>query len=403
MPSETALNAIAGNPAIFAAENLSRLEPGKLKSLRLPAKLAYFHGASNYHRVAVVCPLVKGISHEQELIAGLLWANRVSNGQKTVLYLVGEGFAPQLNRLIQLFGPQIEVRLVYYSSRLSTPLLVMSRESRVAPPHYSVPLPREQEYWERKLNPVEKGWFQWALNYFGSYLGEELEVCVLENWVGVKYRGLELVRISKKESRLCIALTTRFPREVAGMVGAKEEKEGWFNAQGRLNSEFVQAFEQRLAQLRNDRELFARVCPEKQRLEYEIRVRLADWGLGRPVHHQLDVSYKSETSLQIDVAGRSQEGNLVVITVHPQKDLQGYIHSLEQLVWAKIQLPVISQTYFNGGFLAEPRTWLVCPQNRVHPDLEVLRCLMWPGDKVQLITVNDDWADAGVHKTKVVD
>jgi len=400
MQCDAALKAIAGNAAIFATDKLELLEPSKLKTLKLPGKLAYFYGGAIYHRVAVVCPRTKGLSHEQQVLAGLLWANRVSNGQKTVLYLVGKSFSDQFIHLVQLFGPQIEVRLVYFSSKLAPPLVVASREGKVSLPRFSVPPPRDPSYWERFFNPVEKAWFKWAVEYFRNYRAEKLEICVLDNWVSIRFRGLEIVRIGKKESRLRIALTTRYPREIFGTVGNREEKEGWFNASGQLNSEFVEAFEQRLGILKADKDLFARVCPEKQRLEYAIRSALPQWGLDGPVYFQLDVSRRGETSLVIDVAGRTLEGNLVVVTAHTQKDFVGFLHALEQLIWAKTQLEVIRKTYFPNEVLTCPQTWLVGPRSRVAPELDILRCLLHPREQVKMIVINEDWAERGVEEVK---
>ncbi len=396
MQIKAALNAITENINIFAAEQLSRLDHSRAKALRLPGKVAYFQGGSAYHRVAVVCPLEGELDHEQQLVAGLIWANKVSNGQKTVLYLVGTKFSSVVSHLIQFFGHQIEVRLAYYSPRLSTPFLIAGREAKALPPRYLTSLPRDQGYWERTFNPVEKGWFVAALDYFRSLREKGMAIWFLDNWVSIRFRGLEIVRISKKESRLRIALITRCPREVAGSVGTREEKEGWINAQGLLNGEFIRAFEQRLTQLTGDKELFARVCQEKYHLEYLIRSKLNEWGLDDKVFCQLDVGYKGETELLVDMLCRNEYGNLVIISAHPQKDLFGFVHCLEQLVWSKLQFAEIKRIYFDNQFLAEPETWLVCPKNRIHPDIEILRSLLLPERKIKLLSINDDWSESGI-------
>ncbi len=403
MQIDAALDAITGNSTIFASKQLARLDLTKTKALKLPAKLAYFHGGSTYHRVAVVCPLQKTVGHDQLLLAGLMWANKVSNGQKTVLYLVGKGFDSRFGHLVQMFGPQIEIRLVYFTPKLETPLVVAARETKLSAPRYTVPLPREQSFWERKLNPVEKGWFLSALNYFRTFRDREITVCILENWVSIKFRGQEIVRISKKESRLRIALITRYPREIPGCVGVREEREGWFNAQGELNAEFVRACEHRLEQLRTDHDLFARVCPEKQRLENVIRKNLPGFSLEERAYFQLDVGCKGETSLCVDLAGRTSDGTLVVGSIHPQRDLLGLVHCLEQLTWARTQFSEIRQAYFGGEFLAEAQAWLICPQNRMHPEVEVLRSLIEPQHRVKALALKDGWQENGACAFKFLE
>ncbi len=403
MQIDTALDAITGNSAVFASKQLARLDSTKTKTLKLPAKLAYFHGGSTYHRVAVVCPLQKELGHDLLLLAGLQWANKVANGQKTVLYLVEKGFDSRFRYLVQMFGPQIEVRLVYYTPKLETQLVVAARETKLPAPRYTVPLPLEQAFWERKFNPVEKGWFLSALNHFRSYQDREVTVCILDNWVSIKFRGQEIVRISKKENRLRIALITRYPREISGCLGAREEREGWFNAQGELNADFVSACEQRLEQLRTDQELFARVCPEKQRLENVIRKSISVFGLEERAYFQLEAGCKGETSLCVDLVGRTLEGTLLVGTIHPQRDLLGLVHCLEQLIWARTQFTGIKQAYFAGEFLAEPEAWLICPHSRLHPEVEVLRSLIEPQHRIKSLVLKDDWQENGACALKLLD
>ncbi len=399
MQTEAALNAINASFDLFGADQLSRLEPSKVKTFKLSGKFAYFQGGTAYHRIAVVCPLGQKPSHLQELLAGLVWANRVSNGQKTLLYLVGEGFSPVLRHLAQLFGPRVEVRLAYYTPKLNNPFLITGKNGRVTQPEYGHPSPRGLVLWERKFNPVEKGWFKAAIAYFQGF--KEIEICCLDNWVSIKFKGLEVVRISKKQSRLRIALITRYPREILGSVGNREEKEGWFNTEGRLNSEFTSAFEQRIANLDQDHDLFARVCSDKQRLEYLISSSPGSLGLADPVFCQLEVGKKGLSTLEVHLLAKTVDGNLVTAVIHPQKDLTGFGQCLEQLIWSKMQFNQINRVYFVNDYLGDPEVWVICPQTKVHPDLEVIKSLLRPEERVKLVYINDNWSEKGIIPIRV--
>jgi hypothetical protein len=399
LQTEAALDAITANLNLFGADQLTRLEQAKVKSLRLPSKMAYFQGGTTFHRVAVTCPLANQLSHLQQLLAALVWANRVSNGQKTILYLVGEGFSPVLGHLVQLFGARVEVRLAYYTPKLNKPFIIAGKDGRVPLPEYSHPLPQDLTDWERRFNPVEKSWFQSAISYFKSI--RQVEINCLDNWVSVKFKGLEVVRIGKRENRLRIALITRYPRETLGCIGNREEKEGWFNPEGQLNSAFTTAFEERIRQLSVDCELFSRVCSDKQRLEHMISSKPRDLGLEERLFHQLDVSKKGLTSLEIEHLGKSVDGDLVTAVVHPQKDLSGLGQCLEQLIWSKLQLSVINRMYFPEDFLTEPQAWLICPQGKIHPEIEVVKSMLWPEERLKLLCINDDWQEKGIIPIRI--
>ncbi|HWJ02302.1 MAG TPA: hypothetical protein VNU93_01410 [Verrucomicrobiae bacterium] len=398
MKLQAALDAIVQNYALFTADQLARLDSGKAKLLRLAAKIGYFQGSSAYYRIAVVCPLEEKVTEQQLLEAGLIWANKVSNGEKTVLYLVGKRFTPVINYLIHFFGPRIEVRLAYFTPKLRTTFMVAGKDVKSLAPRYSLPVPRTQDYWEKVFNPVEKGWFLAALEYFKGFCRQGIEVCFLDNWVSVKFQGLEIVRLSKKESRLKISLTTRYPREVSGLP--KEEKEGWINAQGLLNSEFTAAFEARLSALREDRGLFSRLCPEKQFLEHLLCAQLIANESISNAYCQLDVGVKGETSLTIDILGKNSWGNLLVIAVSPNRDISGFVRCLEQLVWAKVYQSEIKRIYFADAYLSDPEGWVVSCQKRAHPDLEMLWSLLVPTVNVKLAMVNEDWLWEGIKDIK---
>ncbi|HZW81819.1 MAG TPA: hypothetical protein VFF14_00160, partial [Candidatus Deferrimicrobium sp.] len=286
-----------------------------------------------------------------------------------------------------------------YTPKLNKPFLIAGKDGRVPLPEYSHPSPQDLTDWERRFNPVEKSWFQSAIAYFKSV--KQVEISCLDNWVSVKFKGLEVVRISKKENRLRIALITRYPREMLGCFGNREEKEGWFNPEGKLNSAFTTAFEERISQLSADNELFSRVCSDKQRLEHMISSEPRAVGLEEKLFTQLDVGKKGLTSLEIELLGKSIYGDLVTAVVHPQKDLSGLGQCLEQLIWSKLQLSIINRIYFPEDALTEPETWLICPQGKIHPEIEVVKSMLWPEERVKLLCINDDWQEKGIIPIKI--
>ncbi|MDA8443430.1 MAG: hypothetical protein M0Z55_13835 [Peptococcaceae bacterium] len=391
MQSEAVIQAIATNPALFAVDELVRIEVAKIKTSRLPSQFAYFQGGSQFHRVAVVCPVKADMSHESELVAGLLWANKVSNGQKTVLYIVGEGFSPLFSYLVKMFGPRVEIRLAYYTPSLAQTFVISNRKPETEQIRFRVSRPQEPLVWAEKFNPVEKMSFQAAINYFSSYSKQGIYISCMENWVSVKYKGLEVVRINKKENRLRIALITRLPREIRACPGGREELEGWMNAQGELNADFVGAFKQRLTQL-DASELFSRVCPKQQQLEYTLLTQSANLGLCMPLYTNLDIAYSSDHSVNkpigVDVLARSQAGKLVSIVIHPYKDLMGVVHSLLQLTWLELDFANIAANFFPADCTLGAEVWLVCPQEQINPNLDILRSLVRSQEQIRVLTVD---------------
>ncbi|HEX3015759.1 MAG TPA: hypothetical protein VHQ46_05200 [Desulfobacteria bacterium] len=396
MQAEAALTAITNNLELFTTEKLSRLEQSKLKAMRLPGRIAYFKGGSLIHRVAIVCPLEDGVSHQQLLVGGLIWANKIANGQRTTLYLVGEGFSSTLSLMTKAFGPQIEVRLAYYTPKLANPFLIPGRDARVVPPRYSLPAIKDKMFWARKFNPVDRKGFLAALGYFTGFANQGVNISFLMNKVSVRFKGLEVVHINKKEARLRITLVTRYPREVPGMICGRTEREGWVNAEGLLNSEFRQAFEARIDQLNRDRELFARVCPEKHHLESLVCNELPALGVTN-TFSQLDVGFKGETALIVDMLGNTADKKLIVASVHVAKDLQGLMRCYEQQVWAGVMFAEINRAYFANCLNGLIEVWLFCPENKVHAELEALRMLTGAQQRIKLVTVNKDWAETGIR------
>lgn len=393
-----ALEYIARDCSVFATDKLDAIEKTKARALHLPVKFAYFHGGSAYHRVAVICPVDSNLKFEQTLVAGLLWANKVSNGQRTILYIVGNKFSPESSYIVKLFGPQIQIRLVYFNPKLTSPLLVATKES--VSPRYRPPDLVDQRRWEDKFNPVERNWFITALSYFRRFMDKEIHIVFTENWVSIRFKGFEIARLTLKNGHLRITLTARSRREDMSVLGDREEIEGWINTTGSLNHDFVQAFEERLARLYDDHALFIRSCTEKQYLDYLLSVQNNRLGLVGNVCCQFDVGYKGETKLVIDLAGCDVSGSPVVAVVHPNKDLFGIIRCLQALVWGKQQYSFVKNICFFSAVNEDLQGWLICPQNHLHPDIELLRSLIYPQHRIHMQVIKDGWIETGILVTK---
>lgn len=139
---------------MFYCPKLAGVSCRKRKDLRLPQQYNYFFGGETALRVGIVVSQTL-LKEEEFLLAGMLWANRLSNGARTVIYFVAPDFSPFLLHALSKIGGLINAKAVYWRERLSPSLYLIPEAPSGAQKRISVGERRPNWLkWRQELNPV---------------------------------------------------------------------------------------------------------------------------------------------------------------------------------------------------------------------------------------------------------
>ena len=235
---------------VFVAQNWQECQPEKRKAWRLPAQFAYYMGGETGLRVGIVaCPKVA--SEEEFLLAAVLWGNRLSNGAKTIIYLVAPDFSPFLLHALPKFGERISLRAVYWREKL-TPSLYLIPDSHLSMSPLVLTLGEERQDWQRWIqgfNPVAQQQLEVVRKFFSNLGKRGIRMEIKTQQVSILSGNIEIAEIKRRGRKFELYTKTKW--EKAEDRARNWQKSGWVDVSGHLNQEFCRAVENILEHLEN--------------------------------------------------------------------------------------------------------------------------------------------------------
>jgi hypothetical protein len=234
--------------SIFVGDHWQPYPRESLRKLRLPLKYSYFVGGDVFLRTGIIASAE--IPREQEfLMAGILWANRLSNGAKTVLYFVAPDFSPFFLLTLNKIGGNLVTKGVYWREKLQPSLYLVPERMTYQPVMMGEKCPRMQQ-WSRGLNSLAVQQLLVMLEFFQHHQHCGLEIQFKQQSILIDWGNNEIAEIRRKGKK--IELTSKCRWEKDPLRCARWKKIGWVDLSGQVNQEFQQVIQEMLAFLQDE-------------------------------------------------------------------------------------------------------------------------------------------------------
>jgi len=228
------------HPDVFLVQNWQECSAEKRKDLRLPQQYSYFFGGETALRVGIVAS--HNLPKEEEfLLAGLLWANRLSNGARTVIYFVAPDFSPFLIQALAKIGGVINAKAVYWRERLSPSLYPIPEvPSGIINKRLEVG-ERKPNWlkWQQELNPVAQQQLSVVKAFFEGLRSRGVRPELKNQTISYMWGNIEIAEIKRKGKK--IEITTKVKWLKDELKAQDLYRQGWVDASCELNKEFCQA------------------------------------------------------------------------------------------------------------------------------------------------------------------
>lgn len=221
---------------IFVARNWQECTDEKRKDWRLPAQFHYFSGGEMALRVGIVASEVMP-KEEEFLLAGLVWANRLSNGARTVIYFVAPNFSPFFLHSLNKVGGVIIARAVYWREKLSPSLYLIPDHSSTPSIKYSLGEHRPDWLkWRHELNPVAQQQLLVVKDFFEELSEKRIRTEIKPLSITIMWGNLEIAEIRRKGKKFELSSKAKWEKDPER--NRQFQRQGWVDASGTLNSEF---------------------------------------------------------------------------------------------------------------------------------------------------------------------
>jgi len=228
------------NPDIFIASGWEKFTEEKRKNCHLSSSFSYYSAGDMRLRIGIIA--TRGAYKEEEfLLAGVLFANRLGNGARTVIYFVAQDFSPVFLGAIAKLGGTITAKAVYWREKL-TPSLYPVQEKAYYKSTYKVNLGELRpgwDFWERQLNPVDWNHLKIIRNYFERLAKRRVKVFFEKNKIIYRWGKIEIAEVKKKGNKFELSTKIKWTRNKS--IATKFTKTGWVDLSGSINEEFCRA------------------------------------------------------------------------------------------------------------------------------------------------------------------
>ncbi|MDR3288329.1 MAG: hypothetical protein LBT22_02760 [Peptococcaceae bacterium] len=230
---------------LFLGEAWTRCPPEKVRALRLSAKYAYFMGGDISLRLGIIASAAPP-REDDFLMNGILWANGLSNGAKTVLYFVAPDFSPFFLLAIHKIGGNLTAKGIYWREKLDPSLYLVSE--RRSDQVYSLGEKRPHwRQWSLGLDSVAIQQLKNILDFFQQYQNRGIRTRFKQRTIQFYWGNLEIAEIIRRGKKL--ELTGKGKWDKDQERGQRWKKTGWVDASGQLNQEFQRTMNEMLAVL----------------------------------------------------------------------------------------------------------------------------------------------------------
>jgi hypothetical protein len=222
---------------IFIVNNWQECSNEIRKDWRLPAHFSYFSGGETALRVGIV--VSETLPREDEfLLAGMIWAKRLSNGAKTVIYFVAPDFSPFLLQALNKIGGAIVARGVYWREKLSPSLYLIPDNAVNSTIKYSMGEPRlDWGRWVQELNPVAQQQLEAVKNFFEKLKERRVRTEIKQQSISFIWGSIEIAELKRKGKRFELLSKAKWEKDPD--KSRNYQRQGWVDSTGMLNHEFT--------------------------------------------------------------------------------------------------------------------------------------------------------------------
>jgi len=221
---------------IFIAHNWQECSSERRKDWRLPAQFSYFSGGETALRVGIVAS--ESMPKEDEfLLAGMLWANRLSNGARTVIYFIAPDFSPFFLYTLNKIGGVIAARAMYWRERLSPSLYLIPDNTVGSSTKYTLGEARPNwSKWRQELNPVAQQQLAVVRDFFEQLSERRVRMEIKPQSISFLWGSIEIAEIKRKGKKFELTTKSKWERDIE--KSRQFQRQGWVDSSGTLNGEF---------------------------------------------------------------------------------------------------------------------------------------------------------------------
>ncbi len=221
---------------IFITKEWQECSIEKRKDWRLPAQFCYFSGGETALRVGIV--VSESMPTEDEfLLAGMLWANRLSNGARTVIYFIAPDFSPFFLHSLSKIGGVIVARAIYWRERLTPSLYLIPENTVGSSMKYTLGEVRPNWLkWRQELNPVAQQQLTVIESFFDNLSERHVRTEIKPQTISFMWGNIEIAEIKRKGKKFELVTKSKWEKDLE--KSRQFQRQGWVDTSGALNSEF---------------------------------------------------------------------------------------------------------------------------------------------------------------------
>ncbi len=228
------------NPNIFVMSGWEECPEERQKAWHLPSQYSYFSSGDMNLRVGIIA-CRRAYKDEEFILAGILWASRLGNGARTVIYFVAQDFSPVFLCTLAKLGGGLSAKAVYWREKLTPSLFPVLEKDYARSSYRAEPgeLRPHIGFWEKNLNPVAWGHLEIVRGYLKNFAKRRVREVFENNRIVYRWGNIEIVEIKKKSNKFEMTTKVKWTRNKN--IIAKFQKSGWVDLAGNINDDFGRA------------------------------------------------------------------------------------------------------------------------------------------------------------------
>lgn len=227
------------NPDIFVISEWNVFSEEKRKKWHLPSQYSYLQAGDFNLRVGVIA-VKEQFKEEDFLLAGVIFASKIGNGARTVIYFVAPEFDASFLKAISQIGGSIIAKAVYWRRRLTPSVFLVRNYNKVFDlKHRLYRQESDWETWEKMINPVDWNNLMIIKKYFNNLARRRVRIVMKKKQILFCWGNLEIAEVKAKGNKIEMATKLRWTRN--RNIVLKFQKTGWIDIAGNINEEFCRA------------------------------------------------------------------------------------------------------------------------------------------------------------------
>ncbi|MDR0434910.1 MAG: hypothetical protein LBH21_07670 [Gracilibacteraceae bacterium] len=231
------------NDEFFQGGNWAEAGEKDRKTLKLSPRFRFLSAGDMNLKTGVV--VTEGQAREDDLLAnGLAWANKISNGVCTRLVFVAPSFSRVFLSSLRQISGRLSLRAVLWREKLHPHFFPVNTGSVSAgPAPFFAGRVMTWETWSSKCNPVARQHLTAVRAYFDSLAGRKVRPVFRRNSIVFAWGGVSLAEVTFTGDKFDLRTKNK------GRKNVIQARQGWVDADGRLDEGFCRAVQDALAWL----------------------------------------------------------------------------------------------------------------------------------------------------------